>query len=94
MTDISDIKQLDWSAFWRVMPRILIPSRRANGSEALEAVVENEGRERATYLLRKLLDHARDQRVPMPPVLNTPYRNTIPLAEQPPFPATSRSSSA
>ena len=86
MTDISDIKQLDWSAFWRVLPKDLDPVETREWLEALEAVVANEGKERATYLLRKLLDHARDQRVPMPPVLNTPYRNTIPLAEQPPFP--------
>ncbi len=46
----------------------------------------NEGPERATFVLRKLLDHARMKRVPMPPVLNTPYANTISLADQPQFP--------
>ena len=34
----------------------------------------------------KLLEQARRLRVPMPPVLNTPYANTISLADQPPFP--------
>ena len=69
-----------------MLPKDLDPVETREWLDALEAVVANEGKERATYLLRKLLDHARDQRVPMPPVLNTPYRNTIPLAEQPPFP--------
>ena len=45
-----------------------------------------EGAERATFILRKLLDHARARRVPLPPVLNTPYCNTISLAEQPQYP--------
>ena len=31
-------------------------------------------------------DEARAKRVPMPPVLNTPYCNSIALAEQPQFP--------
>ena len=45
-----------------------------------------EGRERATYLLRRLLEHARKRRVRLPPVMNTPYQNTISLADQPQFP--------
>ena len=49
-------------------------------------MVEAEGRERATYLLRRLLDHARKRRVQLPPVLNTPYRNSVGLADQPQFP--------
>ncbi|HVL34531.1 MAG TPA: alpha-ketoglutarate dehydrogenase, partial [Burkholderiales bacterium] len=53
---------------------------------AFDALIAAEGRERATFLLRKLLDHARARRVPLPPVLNTPYKNTVGLAEQPQFP--------
>src|SRR6185436_6488783 len=53
--------------------------------EALDALIEAEGPERATYLLRRLLQHARTRRVPLPQVLATPYVNTIPLAEQPPY---------
>src|SRR6185503_15968822 len=52
----------------------------------LRCAVESEGRERATFLLRKLLDHARARRVPLPPVLNTPYKNSVALADQPQFP--------
>jgi len=53
--------------------------------EALDALIEAEGPERATFLLRRMLQHARTRRVPLPQVLATPYVNTIPLAEQPPY---------
>jgi len=53
--------------------------------EALEALITAEGPERATYLLRRLLQHARAKRVPLPQVLATPYVNTIGLDEQPPY---------
>ncbi|MGZ5106163.1 MAG: pyruvate dehydrogenase (acetyl-transferring), homodimeric type, partial [Usitatibacter sp.] len=53
--------------------------------EALDALIASEGAERATFLLRRLLQHARTRRVPLPQVLATPYINTIPLAEQPPY---------
>ncbi len=53
--------------------------------EALDALIASEGKERATFLLRRLLQHARTRRVPLPHVLATPYINTIPLAEQPPY---------
>ena len=86
MGDYSDSGQLDWSAFWRVAPKDLDPVETAEWLDALKSVVESSGRERATYLLRRLLDHAREQRVPMPPVLNTPYCNTISLSEQAQFP--------
>ncbi|MEK6592006.1 MAG: alpha-ketoglutarate dehydrogenase [Pseudomonadota bacterium] len=54
--------------------------------QALDTVIESEGQERATFLLKRLLDYARQRRVPLPSVVNTPYRNTIPLEEQPQFP--------
>ncbi len=53
--------------------------------EALDALIAAEGPERATYLLRRLLQHARTRRVPLPQVLATPYVNTIGLGEQPPY---------
>jgi pyruvate dehydrogenase E1 component len=62
------------------------PTETREWLEAFDALVETEGRERATFLLRKLLDHARVRRVPLPPVLNTPYKNSIALAHQPQFP--------
>jgi len=89
MTDLSQPSELltrALSGFWRVLPQDTDPVETKEWLDALSAVLEAEGPERATYLLRKLLDHARAKRVPMPSVLNTPYCNTIPLAEQPAFP--------
>ena len=83
MTDLADIVS---SAFWRVNPPDADPIETREWLEAFDALVETEGRERATFLLRKLLDHARARRVPLPPVLNTPYKNSIALAHQPQFP--------
>jgi pyruvate dehydrogenase E1 component len=83
MTDLADIIS---SAFWRVNPPDADPAETREWLEAFDALVEREGRERATFLLRKLLDHARVRRVPLPPVLNTPYKNSIALAHQPQFP--------
>jgi len=83
MTDLSDIVA---SAFWRVNPPDADPLETREWLEAFDALVATEGRERATYLLLKLLEHARARRVPLPPVLNTPYKNSIALADQAQFP--------
>jgi pyruvate dehydrogenase E1 component len=83
MTDLADIVT---SAFWRVNPPDADPVETREWLEAFDALVAAEGRERATFLLRRLLDHARVRRVPLPPVLNTPYKNSVSLAEQPQFP--------
>src|SRR5438105_3986923 len=83
MTDLSAIVS---SAFWRVNPPDSAPVEPREWLDAFDALVQSEGRERATFLLRRLLDHARARRVPLPPVLNTPYKNSIALAEQPQFP--------
>src|SRR4051812_25950805 len=61
------------------------PLETAEWIEALDALIETEGRDRAPFLLRRLLQHARTRRVPLPQVLATPYVNTIALAEQPPY---------
>jgi pyruvate dehydrogenase E1 component len=61
------------------------PLETAEWVDALDALIATEGSDRATYLLRRLLQHARARRVPLPQVLATPYVNTIQLAEQPPY---------
>ena len=83
MTDLSDLGS---SAFWRVNPKDADPQETREWLNAFDAMVEAEGRERATYLLRRLLDHARKRQVQLPPVLNTPYRNSVDLVDQPQFP--------
>ena len=86
MNDISDQAQMNVSAFWRVLPQDMDPVETQEWVDAFNQLVSIEGQERATFLLMKLLEQARRLRVPMPPVLNTPYANTISLADQPPFP--------
>ena len=54
--------------------------------EALEAVLENEGVERAHFLLEQLIDKARRSGAYLPYSANTAYVNTIPPSHQPPFP--------
>jgi len=73
-------------AWSRVTPTDADPIETREWLEAFDSLVESAGPERATFVLRKLLERARRRRVPMPPVLNTPYRNTIDLADQPQYP--------
>ncbi|MBL8341631.1 MAG: pyruvate dehydrogenase (acetyl-transferring), homodimeric type, partial [Rubrivivax sp.] len=68
------------------MPADSDATETAEWLQGFETLVREEGRERGTYILRRLLDEARRLRVPLPPVLNTPYVNTIALDEQPPYP--------
>ncbi len=73
-------------AFVRVQPPDADPVETREWLEAFDQVFAREGAERATFLLRRLFDRARARRVPLPPVLNTPYRNTIALEDQPAYP--------
>ncbi len=45
--------------------------------EALSAVIEKEGGERAHFLLEQLLEHARENSIDMPFSATTGYVNTI-----------------
>jgi pyruvate dehydrogenase E1 component len=57
--------------------------------EALDDVIAARGEERARFLMQRLQDHAYRRTVPLP-APTTPYVNTIPLHEQPPFPGDRR----
>jgi pyruvate dehydrogenase E1 component len=50
--------------------------------DALESVLENEGAERAQFLLAQLIDKARTSGAGIPFSATTPYCNTIPVAEE------------
>ena len=50
--------------------------------EALEAVIVNEGPERAHYLIERLIDLARRRGAPIPFSTNTAYVNTIPADQE------------
>ncbi len=71
---------------WRVIAPDADPAETREWLDAFATLVQHEGRERGTYILRRLLDAARAQRVPLPPVLNTPYVNSVTLDRQPQYP--------
>jgi pyruvate dehydrogenase E1 component len=73
-------------ATWRLPQADADPQETQEWLEALDAVIASAGPERATFLLQKLVQHARRRRVQLPTVANTPYINTISLAQQAPFP--------
>ncbi|MDG2197036.1 MAG: pyruvate dehydrogenase (acetyl-transferring), homodimeric type, partial [SAR324 cluster bacterium] len=54
------------------------PQETQEWQEALEAVIVHEGRERAQYLMRRLIDQAQIAGVDTPYSAYTPYQNTIP----------------
>ena len=55
--------------------------------ESMESVLENEGPERAHFLLEKLIDHARRSGTHLPFDATTAYVNTIPPGQEPHMPA-------
>jgi len=54
--------------------------------DALESVIENEGVERAHYLLEQMIDKARRSGANLPYSANTAYVNTIPPHKEAPIP--------
>ncbi len=54
--------------------------------EALDDVIAVKGRERTRFLLGKLLVKSLQEGIQVPFSTNTPYINTIPVEQQPPYP--------
>ncbi len=54
--------------------------------DALAGVIDNEGPERAHYLIEKLIESAREEGVDIPYSATTQYINTIPTERQPRYP--------
>ena len=54
--------------------------------DSLQSLIANEGEERAEFLLQQLFDVARRSCRGLKFNATTAYTNTIPLAEQPPYP--------
>ncbi len=53
---------------------------------SLDYVLKSKGRERALFLLQQLRDKAASEGVQLPPQTQTPYVNTISVADQPAYP--------
>ncbi len=54
--------------------------------ESVDAVLEYDGRERASFLLDQTIDHAQEFGVKVSAGLSTPYVNTIPVEDEPEIP--------
>ena len=54
--------------------------------QILEAALANQGRDKATLFLDELIDRLKDAGIDTPSTTQTPYLNSIPLSEQPPYP--------
>ncbi len=73
------------------MPHVLLqsdPDARETQEwlEALDAVIAQEGPERAHYLIERLIESAREEGIDIPYSANTAYINTIPTEQQPNYP--------
>ncbi len=62
------------------------PGETAEWLDSLDAVVDARGRNRARFLVAKLLERARALQIGFPATVSTPYVNTIPPEEQAWFP--------
>ncbi|MDG1850996.1 MAG: pyruvate dehydrogenase (acetyl-transferring), homodimeric type, partial [Gammaproteobacteria bacterium] len=55
--------------------------------DSISSVIKNQGMDRAQFLLKSLIDKSTESGQQLPvDSLTTPYRNTIPLEEEPPMP--------
>ncbi|WP_250473711.1 alpha-ketoglutarate dehydrogenase [Caballeronia sp. GAFFF1] len=62
------------------------PGETAEWLDALDAVVAHVGKERAQYLFDRLAEHALSVGVESARARATPYANSIPVEQQPPYP--------
>ncbi|WP_320535832.1 pyruvate dehydrogenase (acetyl-transferring), homodimeric type [Pseudarthrobacter sp. IC2-21] len=62
------------------------PEETAEWVESLDALIREQGTERAQYIMRSLLQRAGAQSVGVPMVTTTDYVNTIPVDQEAPFP--------
>ena len=62
------------------------PAETAEWIESLDAVVDAAGRQRARFLMLKLIERAREKNVGVPALRSTDYLNTIPPEREPWFP--------
>lgn len=62
------------------------PTETGEWLDSLQSVIDNQGKERARYLMRELLRSAHHQDVGIPAVRQTDYINTISPEDEPEFP--------
>ncbi|SHN42526.1 pyruvate dehydrogenase (acetyl-transferring), homodimeric type [Cryptosporangium aurantiacum] len=62
------------------------PTETSEWLESLDAVIDNAGRQRARYIMLRLLERAREKQVGVPALRSTDYINSIPPEREPWFP--------
>src|SRR5499426_2795294 len=62
------------------------PEETLEWTQSLDGVVDKAGRQRARYVMLRLLERARERQVGVPPLTTTDYINTIPPEREPWFP--------
>ena len=62
------------------------PTETKEWVESFDAILKAHGRARASYLLMKLLERAKENQVGFPATVSSPYVNTIPASREPWFP--------
>nr|WP_239157373.1 pyruvate dehydrogenase (acetyl-transferring), homodimeric type [Actinocatenispora thailandica] len=62
------------------------PEETTEWVESLDAVVDSRGRQRARYVMLRMLERARERQVGVPALTSTDYINTIPPEQEPWFP--------
>ncbi|GLZ79774.1 pyruvate dehydrogenase E1 component [Actinorhabdospora filicis] len=62
------------------------PAETAEWLESLDGLLDERGRERARYVMLRLLERAREHQVGVPALTSTDYINTIPPEREPWFP--------
>jgi pyruvate dehydrogenase E1 component len=62
------------------------PTETQEWLDSLDGVIDLRGKNRARYLLSRLLERARQSQVSFPATVSTPYVNTIPREQEPWFP--------
>ncbi|MGL4830995.1 MAG: hypothetical protein ACRCWS_00220, partial [Propionibacteriaceae bacterium] len=54
--------------------------------DSLDQMIEADGTNRARYVMLKMLEHSREQRIGLPSLTTTDYVNTIPVEQQSEYP--------
>jgi pyruvate dehydrogenase E1 component len=85
-SEVSDVEEATVSAEAVAPPEDIDPTETQEWLESLRYVLETKGPERVKYLLSMLDERAHRAGVELPFTATTPYINSIPADEQPPYP--------
>jgi len=78
-------RQVIFDGFSHQVPDI-DPGETIEWLDSFDSIVEQRGKDRARFLLMKLLERARASQIGFPATVSTPYVNTIPADQEPWFP--------